>query len=230
MDDWEILGSSDSPHKPKIAPSPQPNYDSDAGAIKHDYFCLDSNPNYSKRACAEEELEDTQYNSDNPSWVDPESFPLKDQRDFWSDDSNYSEKREIDQIGRDIIDLGSESDDSVGEVEEKAREKRWAVWWKVPFEMIRLYLSRIRPVWSISVAAAILGFMVLGRKLFKLNEQYKSRSITPLKIVLDEKKTTQLKARAARLNEAFSVVKRVPLIRASYTANGVTPWPVIGLH
>lgn len=37
-------------------------------------------------------------------------------------------------------------------------------------------------------------------------------------------------SRAARLNEAFSVVRRVPIVRPSLPAAGVTPWPVMSLR
>ena len=44
-------------------------------------------------------------------------------------------------------------------------------------------------------------------------------------------KVSQIMVRVARLNEAFSVVKRVPIIRSSLPgAGGVTPWPVMGLR
>ena len=37
-------------------------------------------------------------------------------------------------------------------------------------------------------------------------------------------------SRAARLNEAFSVVRRVPIIRPALPAAGVNPWPVMSLR
>ncbi|KAJ4748271.1 transmembrane protein [Rhynchospora pubera] len=231
LHDWELLHSSDSPHKE--LESSQLNYESDAGMIKDDYFSLDSSSKYPKRAPSEEGEEDTLYPSDNPSWVDPESFPTNQPREFWSDESNYTEKREIGQLSgerHDSSDLGSETCDSIPENGEKELEKRWDVWWKVPFEMIKLFVLRIRPVWSLSALATILGVVVLGRKLLKSKVQYKSRSLMPLKIVHDEKRATQLKARAGRLNEAFSAVKRVSLIRATFPAGAVTPSPVLGLY
>jgi len=43
-------------------------------------------------------------------------------------------------------------------------------------------------------------------------------------------KVSQFMSRAARLNEAFSVVKRVPVIRPQLPAAGVSPWPVVSLR
>lgn len=44
-------------------------------------------------------------------------------------------------------------------------------------------------------------------------------------------KVSQFMTRAARLNEAFSVVKRVPVVRPSLPAPGsIAPWPVMSLR
>lgn len=43
-------------------------------------------------------------------------------------------------------------------------------------------------------------------------------------------KVSQFMSRAVRLNEAFSVVKRVPIMRPSLPAAGINPWPVVGLR
>ncbi|KAK7836288.1 hypothetical protein CFP56_022763 [Quercus suber] len=40
-------------------------------------------------------------------------------------------------------------------------------------------------------------------------------------------KVSLFMSRAARLNEAFSVVRRVPVIRPSLPAPGVAPWPYL---
>lgn len=37
-------------------------------------------------------------------------------------------------------------------------------------------------------------------------------------------------SRAARLNEAFSVVKRVPIVRPALPASGVAAWPVMSMR
>jgi hypothetical protein len=183
--DWDLPQSTGSPLKSmKELDSPRLDYESDAGAVKPDYFSLDSGAKYTNRAPSEDE------DSDNPSWVDPEFFPMNQPREFWSDESNYTENREIGQLNGerlDPFDWESETRDSVSEDEKKQIEKRWDAWWKFPFEMIKLCVCRIRPVWSFSVAAAILGAVILGRKLLKSGEQYKSTAPMPLKTVLDEK-------------------------------------------
>ncbi|XP_059631011.1 uncharacterized protein LOC132273920 [Cornus florida] len=103
-------------------------------------------------------------------------------------------------------------------------EKRSVVWWKLPLEFLKYCVFRVSPVWTFSVAAAVMGFVILGRRLYKMKQ--KSRSLQ-LKVTVDDKKVSQFMSRAARLNEAFSVVKRVPIIRPSLPAAGVTPWPSV---
>ncbi|XP_010062367.2 translation initiation factor IF-2 [Eucalyptus grandis] len=106
-------------------------------------------------------------------------------------------------------------------------EDKRTVWWKVPFELLRFCVFRVSPFWSLSVAAAFMGCVILGRRLYKMKQ--KSRTLQ-LKITVDDKKVSQFMSRAARLNEAFSVVRRVPVVRPSLPAAGVATWPVMSLR
>ncbi|XP_030523798.1 uncharacterized protein LOC115736283 [Rhodamnia argentea] len=106
-------------------------------------------------------------------------------------------------------------------------DKRRTVWWKVPFELLRYCVFRVSPFWSLSVAAAFMGVVILGRRLYKMKQ--KTRTLQ-LKVTVDDKKVSQFMSRAARLNEAFSVVKRVPIVRPSLPAPGVAAWPVMSLR
>ncbi|GMJ11712.1 hypothetical protein like AT4G10080 [Hibiscus trionum] len=107
-------------------------------------------------------------------------------------------------------------------------DQKKVTWWKVPFELLRYCVLRVSPAWSFSVAAAVMGFVILGRRLYKMKR--KSSSLQ-LKVTMDDKKVSQFMTRAARLNEAFSVVRRVPIIRPSLPSTaGVNPWPVLSLR
>ncbi|XVF16480.1 hypothetical protein REPUB_Repub10bG0034600 [Reevesia pubescens] len=106
-------------------------------------------------------------------------------------------------------------------------DKKRVVWWKVPFELLRYSVFKISPVWSFSVAAAVIGFVILGHRLYKMKR--KSRNLQ-LKVTMDDKKVSQFMTRAARLNEAFSVVRRVPIIWPSLPTTGVNPWPMMSLR
>ncbi|XP_010275016.1 PREDICTED: uncharacterized protein LOC104610197 isoform X2 [Nelumbo nucifera] len=115
---------------------------------------------------------------------------------------------------------------SIEEVKSGEGEKKRMVWWKLPLELLKFCVFRVSPVWSFSVAAAVVGFVILRRRLYRMKR--KSRSIT-LNVTVEDK-VSQFMSRAARLNEAFSVVRRVPIIRPSPPMGGVTPWPVMGLR
>eukprot|EP00262_Sarcandra_glabra_P008466 TRINITY_DN21_c0_g1_i1.p1 TRINITY_DN21_c0_g1~~TRINITY_DN21_c0_g1_i1.p1 ORF type:complete len:476 (-),score=123.99 TRINITY_DN21_c0_g1_i1:294-1721(-) len=121
---------------------------------------------------------------------------------------------------------GSESGGVVEVEKSGGGEKRNVVWWKLPLELLKFCVYRVSPVWSVSIAAAVMGFVILGRRLYKMRR--KSRSV-PFKVNLDDKKASQFRIHAARLNEAFSVVRRVPIVRP-LPAGGVTPWPVMALR
>lgn len=101
------------------------------------------------------------------------------------------------------------------------------VWWKLPFEVVKVFVMRVKPVWSISVAVAVLGVLVLGRRIYRIKGR--TRALAS-EIGLDAKKASQLKVQAARLNEATSIVKRAPIIRPSVPAGGVAPWPVLAFQ
>ncbi|CAN1159821.1 hypothetical protein LINPERPRIM_LOCUS22060 [Linum perenne] len=54
-----------------------------------------------------------------------------------------------------------------------------------------------------------MGFVILGRRLYNMKRKAKSQQ---LKVIVDDK-VSQFMSRAARLNEAFSVARRVPIVR-----------------
>lgn len=84
--------------------------------------------------------------------------------------SDRSDSREMTEIGGDAgINEG---------------EKREKTWWKVPLGLLKYCLVGMRPVWSISIAAAVVGLVMLWRKLYRMKQ--KNRSI-PLRLTIDEK-------------------------------------------
>ncbi|XP_039002570.1 uncharacterized protein LOC120129036 isoform X2 [Hibiscus syriacus] len=81
-------------------------------------------------------------------------------------------------------------------------DKKKVAWWKDPFELLRYCVLRVSPAWSFSVAAAVMGFVLLGRRLYKMKR--KSSSLQ-LKVTMDDKKVSQFMTRASHLNEAFQL-------------------------
>uniref|UniRef100_A0A803N0Q1 DUF6821 domain-containing protein n=1 Tax=Chenopodium quinoa TaxID=63459 RepID=A0A803N0Q1_CHEQI len=228
MDDWDwevLLHDSSEVEKTEIKDEQQPRIyasscsSDEVGVIRSDYFSLDSHQKFVG-------VEEDEESSDNPSWIDPsgssiavegvESEEVVEQS--YSNSSGSSVTAEVGGEGRRISETISESN-----------EEKKVVWWKVPLEVLRYCVLRVSPVWSLSMAAAaIMGFVILRRRyLYKMKRKTQGLQ---LKVIVDDKKVSQFMSRAARLNEAFSVVKRVPIIRPSLPAPGLAPWPVVSMR
>ncbi|KAL6525315.1 hypothetical protein OROMI_030908 [Orobanche minor] len=131
-----------------------------------------------------------------------------------------NERKKTESEGKIIDETGNKN---TGEL-----KKRGVVWWKMPVEFLKSCVFRMSPVWAVSVAAAMMGFVILGRRLYKMKRKTRGLEI---KVAVDDKKVSQVMSRAACMNEAFSIVKRVPVIRPSLPAVGSTnTWPVMTLR
>ncbi|XP_024005157.1 uncharacterized protein LOC18030387 isoform X2 [Eutrema salsugineum] len=103
--------------------------------------------------------------------------------------------------------------------------ERGFVWWRIPIEVLKCCVFKVNPIWSFSMAAAVVGFVMLGRRLYNMKK--KSRTLQ-LKVLLDDKVANH----AARLNEAISLVKRVPIIRPALPSSvvGMNQWSMMSLR
>uniref|UniRef100_A0ACD5ZAX9 Uncharacterized protein n=1 Tax=Avena sativa TaxID=4498 RepID=A0ACD5ZAX9_AVESA len=102
-------------------------------------------------------------------------------------------------------------------------EGKVLVWWRLPFRLIHYCAWKVKPVWSISIAAAFLGIVVLGRRMYRMRR--KTTGLPQIKIAFDDKRASQFADRAARLNEAFLIAKRVPALRTS--SGAALPWSMM---
>src|SRR5690606_23872951 len=66
-------------------------------------------------------------------------------------------------------------------------EERGFVWWKIPIEVLKYCVFRVNPIWSLSMAAAVVGFVMLGRRLYHMKKRMSST--LQLKVLLDDKVT-----------------------------------------
>ncbi|KAL0909924.1 hypothetical protein M5K25_020834 [Dendrobium thyrsiflorum] len=268
--EWEIILSSNLSDNLKSVEVL--DEDTEDGAIKADYFALHSGGSR-RKIPSEEESAEVGNDSDNPSWVDPDSdsrlletsrgklgfvgkLLVRNSNCFSSDESSDgqrslpdSEKMELGNLGDSVMEAAFEETDAMCEnlggqrqgnensgaqemipvdvcADSSGGEKRENVWWKMPLELLKFCIFRVRPAWSISIAAAMVGIIMLGRKLYRL--KHKSR-IIPLKIAIDDKKASQFVARSARL-KAISLVRYMPLIRPSLPASGATQWAALPLR
>ncbi|KQJ99913.1 uncharacterized protein LOC100845213 isoform X1 [Brachypodium distachyon] len=120
-------------------------------------------------------------------------------------------------------DCADESDGSSPLVETPGTgegKSRLVVWWRLPIKLLHYYAWKVRPVWSISIAAAFLGIVVLGRRMYRMRR--KTQGLPQIKIAFDDKSASQFAERTARLNEAFLIAKRVPALRTS--SGAALPW------
>ncbi|XP_010437583.1 PREDICTED: uncharacterized protein LOC104721326 [Camelina sativa] len=120
--------------------------------------------------------------------------------------------------GGSIVEVGGVRSGDEG----KSRE---IVWWKMPFVLLKYSVFKIGPVWSVSMAAAVMGLVLLGRRLYNMK---KKAQRFHLKVTIDDKKASRVMSQAARLNEVFTEVRRVPVIRPVLPSPGA--WPVMSLR
>uniref|UniRef100_A0A0E0K164 Uncharacterized protein n=1 Tax=Oryza punctata TaxID=4537 RepID=A0A0E0K164_ORYPU len=102
-------------------------------------------------------------------------------------------------------------------------EKQVVVWWRLPFRLLQCCAWKVKPIWSFSIAAALLGLFVLGRRMYRMRR--KARGLPQIKIAFDDKRASQFADRTARLNEAFFVARRIPMLRTS--SGAVFPWSML---
>ncbi|KAK7271398.1 hypothetical protein RJT34_27262 [Clitoria ternatea] len=246
-DDWELLHHDDDDSSVFVGPP--------LDSLKPDHFSLNPNLISSSSSSSNSSSEvdrnfDDSYVANqlfpdpNPS---PQPHPWNNATDSDSDTTGTIHlpegEAEVDAEAQ-VVAFDSKAEEPVVVVEdeeeergvieggEKEEEGRRTVWWKVPFEVLKYWVNPLPlplPLWSLSVAAAaaFLGLFFLGRRLYKIKRKTQTFN---LNLALDDKKVSQLMGRVARLNEAFSVVKRVPIVRPSLPASSITLRPVMSMR
>ncbi|KAL0878313.1 hypothetical protein Bca101_028019 [Brassica carinata] len=233
QEDWEVViersaAPQEDEENPKSLEEEIEDGTTTQGMVTFDYFSIE-NSNRVCRVDADAVDEDGSVRSGSPGWIEPSSdapYGPKLFSELWSDSS-------IDDLDNDDV-LGLEkSDESVEEKsvsnDSSGGEGRMFVWWKIPIENVLKYcVFRVNPIWSFSVAAAaVVGFVILGRRLYHMMKNRKSpRTLQQLKVLLDDddKKV---------VNEAaISLVKRVPMIRPALPSSvvGINQWSMMSLR
>jgi hypothetical protein len=63
--------------------------------------------------------------------------------------------------------------------------KQVVVWWRLPIKLLHYCAWNVKPVWSFSIAAALLGLVMLGRKMYRMKHRVKG--LPQIKIAFDDK-------------------------------------------
>ncbi|CAF2096946.1 unnamed protein product [Brassica napus] len=258
MEDWEVViessGTTQEEEEEENPKSLEEIEDGTQGMVTFDYFSIENSNSNSNSNCVgrvDAIDEDGSVQSGSPGWIEPTSdapYGPKLFSELWSDSSSDR----LDDVNNNELGLEKSEEYSKSIAKEKhldkhtereeespvsvqgksvsggGGEERVFVWWKIPIDVLKYCVFRVNPLWSFSMAAAVVGFVMLGRRLYHMK---KSKSSTlQLKVLLDDKKVA---SHAARLNEAaISLVKRVPIIRPALPSSvvGMNQWSMMSLR
>jgi hypothetical protein len=106
------------------------------------------------------------------------AFPGRNRAALWSDSSSDGERPEVEApvpVERDTEEVA-------------AKGAGAARWWKLPLDALRVWALRVATsAWSVPFAIALLGFAVLGRRLYRMRRQ--TKAVARVRLLLDEKVT-----------------------------------------
>lgn len=230
--EWEFIHNDNENENPIVELK---NSDSDSSIIRSDHFSINpiqinQIPNSISSSSSSNSEIDRNFDD---SYVAKQIYPNNLPR--WNDSDSDSDVVSANNVAVAVIDdkeVVESGIDSAAVVEEEGKEdEKRLVWWKVPLEVLKHWVNPFSVVsmpLSVAAAAAFLGLLILGRRLYKMKRKTQTLK---LNLALDDKKVSQLKGRVARLNEAFSVVRRIPVVRPSLpAASTITLRPVMSMR
>lgn len=230
--EWEFIHNDNENENPIVELK---NSDSDSSIIRSDHFSINpiqinQIPNSISSSSSSNSEIDRNFDD---SYVANQIYPNNLRR--WNDSDSDSDVVSANNVAVAVIDdkeVVESGIDSAAVVEEEGKEdEKRLVWWKVPLEVLKHWVNPFSVVsmpLSVAAAAAFLGLLILGRRLYKMKRKTQTLK---LNLALDDKKVSQLKGRVARLNEAFSVVRRIPVVRPSLpAASTITLRPVMSMR
>ncbi|GAU33073.1 hypothetical protein TSUD_227320 [Trifolium subterraneum] len=115
----------------------------------------------------------------------------------WNDSDSDNEVALIGAADKEVVEVGFDSkvEEEVEEVVEEEKEMKddddddmkRVVWWKVPFEVLKHWVNPFATIplpLSVAAAAAFLGLLILGRRLYKMKRKTQTLK---LNLALDDK-------------------------------------------
>jgi hypothetical protein len=168
--------------------------------IRSDHFSLNPIPNSISSSSSSNSNSEIDRNFDD-SYVANQIFPnpmivsssSSSTNLRWNDSDSDNEDTTA------LIDAKEEVVDEVGfdsKVEEEEKEvkddMKRVVWWKIPFEVLKHWVSPLATIplpLSVAATAAFLGLLILGRRLYKMKRKTQTLK---LNLALDDKVTRSL--------------------------------------
>jgi hypothetical protein len=187
--EWELIHNDEQPIV---------EFNSNSSSIiRSDHFSLNPIPNSISSSSSSNSNSEIDRNFDD-SYVANQIFPnpmivsssSSSTNLRWNDSDSDNEDTTA------LIDAKEEVVDEVGfdskvEEEEKDDMKR-VVWWKIPFEVLKHWVSPLATIplpLSVAATAAFLGLLILGRRLYKMKRKTQTLK---LNLALDDKVTRSL--------------------------------------
>lgn len=177
-----------------------PELDSNSSVIRPDHFSLNSNPNSScssnSNSNSSSEVDrnfDDSYVANQlfPNSISSSNLPRWNDSDSGSDFDATNHALTEPETAEAEVDVGfdsKEEEEEEVETETEEKEERRVVWWKVPFEVLKYWVTPLSlplsvPI-SVAAAAALLGLLMLGRRLYKMKRKTQTLK---LNLALDDK-------------------------------------------
>jgi hypothetical protein len=190
--EWELIHNDEQPIV---------EFNSNSSSIiRSDHFSLNPIPNSISSSSSSNSNSEIDRNFDD-SYVANQIFPnpiivsssSSSTNLRWNDSDSDNEDTAA------LIDAKEEVVDEVGfdsKVEEEEKEvkddMKRVVWWKIPFEVLKHWVSPFATIplpLSVAATAAFLGLLILGRRLYKMKRKTQTLK---LNLALDDKVTHSL--------------------------------------
>jgi hypothetical protein len=188
--EWELIHNDEQPIV---------EFNSNSSSIiRSDHFSLNPIPNSISSSSSSNSNSEIDRNFDD-SYVANQIFPnpmivssSSSTNLRWNDSDSDNEATALIDAKEEVVDeVGFDSKVEEEEKEVKDDMKR-VVWWKIPFEVLKHWVSPLATIplpLSVAATAAFLGLLILGRRLYKMKRKTQTLK---LNLALDDKVTHSL--------------------------------------
>jgi hypothetical protein len=188
--EWELIHNDEQPIV---------EFNSNSSSIiRSDHFSLNPIPNSISSSSSSNSNSEIDRNFDD-SYVANQIFPnpmivssSSSTNLRWNDSDSDNEDTALIDAKEEVVDeVGFDSKVEEEEKEVKDDMKR-VVWWKIPFEVLKHWVSPFATIplpLSVAATAAFLGLLILGRRLYKMKRKTQTLK---LNLALDDKVTRSL--------------------------------------